>query len=181
MTKPPIHDPGGRSKPHWPEDSKVRARFSPCKRYRYTLEEIWNPNLPPIMWLLMNPSVATIDHGDPTLIRTGRFARDWGYGGQLVGNVHAYRATDKQRLLEIDDPAGPGNDKALAAMAKRAAIVVLAYGQPPRPLRARSETVVTMLRSTGAKLHHLRLAKDGSPVHPLYLPATLKPIPHEIT
>jgi hypothetical protein len=170
------HDPGGRSKPKWPADSKVTATWSPCKRYRYTLSEIWNPDLPVIMWLLMNPSVASLEHADPTLIRTGQFARAWGYGGQLVGNVHSYRATDKQRLLEIDDPVGPGNDAALVRMAKRAGIVMLAYGQPPKPLRPRSLEVVTMLHKAGADLHHLRLSKDGSPYHPLYLPGDLTPV-----
>ena len=170
------HDPGGQSKPRWPADSKVTATWSSCKRYRYTLSEIWNPDLPVIMWLLMNPSVASLEHADPTLIRTGQFSRAWGYGGQLVGNVHSYRATDKQRLLEVEDPVGPGNDAGLLRMAKRSGIVMLAYGQPPKPLRARSLEVVKLLRKAGADLHHLRLSKDGSPYHPLYLPGNLTPV-----
>ncbi len=170
------HDPGGKRKPRWPADSKVSARFSSCQRYRYTLEETWESTLPCVMWLLMNPSVAGLDHADPTLIRTGQFSRRWGYGGQLVGNVHAYRATDKQRLLELDNPVGPENDDALVAMARRTGIVMLAYGQPPKPLRSRSATAVELLRETGAKLYALRLAKDGSPVHPLYLPGDTLPL-----
>jgi hypothetical protein len=172
-----VHDPGGKSKPRWPTDSSVQARFSSCERYRYVLAEIWNPKLAPIMWLLMNPSVASVEHADPTLIRTGRYARLWGYGGQLVGNVHAYRATDKQRLLEVDDPEGPENAAALVQMARCAGTVMLAYGQPPKMLRSKSTEIVDLLRSTGASLHHLRLSKDGSPSHPLYLPADLSPTP----
>lgn len=42
-----------------------------------------------VVFLLMNPSVAGVEHADPTLIKTGKYARAWGYGGQLVGNVHA--------------------------------------------------------------------------------------------
>lgn len=169
------HDPGGKSKPRWPADSEVSARFSACNRYRYTLEETWDAGLPRVMWLLMNPSVAGLEHADPTLRRTGEFSRRWGYGGQLVGNVHAYRVTDQRRLLEIDDPAGPENDQALAGMAEQAGIVMLAFGQPPKPLRARSAAVVELLRGTGAKLFALRLAKDGSPFHPLYLPGDTLP------
>ena len=170
-----LHDPGGKSKPRWPADSEVRARFSACTRYRYTLEETWDATLPRVMWLLMNPSVAGLDHADPTLRRTGAFSRKWGYGGQLVGNVHAYRTTAQRRLLEIDDPAGPENDEALVMMAKRTGIVMLAYGQPPKPLRPRSAHVVELLQATGAKLYALRLAKDGSPFHPLYLPGDALP------
>ena len=60
------------------------------------------------------------------------FARAWGYGGQLVGNVHACRATDKKRLLEVDDPIGPDNDKAILRLAGQAQKIVLSYGQPPK-------------------------------------------------
>jgi hypothetical protein len=171
------HDPGGKSRPAWPADSSVSAEFSECEKYRYQLREIWDVSKPLVLWLLMNPSVACIDYSDPTLRKTGTFARTWGYGGQLVGNVHAYRATDKSRLLEVDDPVGPHNDRMILKMAAEAETVVLAYGQPPRALRSRGAQVVAML-GHHAGLCHLRLAKDGTPVHPLYLPASLRPIPH---
>jgi len=139
LNKTTKHDAGGKSRPSWPSDSKVTAVFSQCQKYRYQLREIWDESKPLAMWLLMNPSVACLDYGDPTLIRTGRFARSWGYGGQLVANVHAYRATDKNRLLEVEDPVGPENDKMILEMAKEAKIVVLAFGQPPKKLRSRGQ------------------------------------------
>lgn len=111
------HDAGGKSRPAWPPDSAVSAVFSDCQQYRYQLREIWNPGAPLVLWLLMNPSVACVDYSDPTLRKTGTFARAWGYGGQLVGNVHAYRATDKRRLLELNDPVGPKNDRMILEMA----------------------------------------------------------------
>jgi len=170
------HDPGGKSKPHWPIDSKIRARFSECGRYRYELEEVWTGGHPRlVMWLMMNPSVARIEHADPTLIRTGRFSRTWGFGGQLIGNVYAYRATNGRELLRAGDPAGPGNDAAILAMAARAEIVVLAYGQLPTFLRPGARNVVNMLRRSNARLTYLRLSKDGTPQHPLYLPGNLEP------
>jgi hypothetical protein len=173
------HDPGGKVRPIWPSDSQVTAVFSDCQQYRYQLREIWDPQQPLVLWLLMNPSVACIDYSDPTLIRTGKFARSWGYGGQLVGNVHAYRATDKNRLLEIADPVGPDNDRMILDMAAQAQTVVLAYGQPPKALRQRGQEVVALL-SNHPRLCHLRLANDGTPVHPLYLPSSLIPIPHTV-
>jgi len=114
------HDAGGKLRLDWPVDSVITARFSPCGCYRYELSEIWDRNKPLVLWILMNPSVACLDHSDPTLRRTGNFARAWGYGGQLVGNVHAYRATNKNVLLTVDDPVGPDNDQAILAMANRA-------------------------------------------------------------
>lgn len=173
----PTHDPGGKVRPAWPADSTVTAVFSECQQYRYQLREIWDAAGPLVLWLLMNPSVACTDYSDPTIRRTGNFARSWGFGGQLIGNVHAYRATDKSRLLEVADPSGPLNEQMILEMADQAETVVLAYGQPPRALRQRSRQLVALLQHH-PRLTYLRLAQDGTPVHPLYLPADLTPQPY---
>ena len=173
----PKHDPGGKVRPAWPADSRVTAVFSECQQYRYQLQEIWDSSKPLVLWLLMNPSVACEDFSDPTLRKTGSFSRSWGYGGQLVGNVHAHRATNKDRLLDVDDPVGPDNDRMILKMAARAKTIVLAYGQPPKALRSRGAELVSLLGKHRG-LSHLRLAKDGTPVHPLYLPGALLPKPH---
>lgn len=173
------HDAGGKSRPAWPSDSKVSARFSECEQYRYELAEIWDKSKPLVLWILMNPSVACLGYADPTLIKTGKFARSWGYGGQLIGNVHAYRVTDKRRLLEIGDPIGPDNVKAIRRMAKRAQKVILAFGHPPKALREQGQKVAKML-SQHPKLCYLKLAADGMiPWHPLYLPGDLLPKPYK--
>ena len=170
------HDPGGRKKPPWPPNSSVRAQFSACKRYRYELSETWDDTQPLVMFLLMNPSVAGLEFADPTLIKTGKYARAWGYGGQLIGNVHAYRITESKRLVEADDPVGPENDAALLSMAMRAEMVVLAYGKPPKSLRNRAPAVIQLLKDHHRRLAYLRLAKDGTPWHPLYLKDSLRPL-----
>lgn len=169
------HDPGGKKKPNWPSDSVVHAKFSDCERYRYGLSEIWESGRPLVMFLMMNPSVAGRVHADPTLIKTGKYARAWGYGGQLVGNVHAYRVTDSNLLVEAEDPVGPKNDTTLLDMAREAEIVVLAYGLLPIPLRPRAATVVEMLRGK-FPLKYLQLTKSGTPRHPLYLNKELRPL-----
>ena len=168
------HDVGGKIRPAWPTDSRVSAVFSDCQKYRYQLREVWDVSKPLVMWLLMNPSVACADYSDPTLRKTGKFARAWGYGGQLVANVHAYRATDKNRLLKVIDPVGPKNDEMILEMAAESKTIVLAYGQPPKMLRSRGQDIVKLLQHHSG-LCHLRLSKDGTPTHPLYLPATLIP------
>ena len=171
------HDAGGKSRPSWPTDSKITAVFSDCQKYRYQLREIWDESKPLVMWLLMNPSVACIDYADPTLIRTGKFARSWGCGGQLVANVHAYRATDKNRLLEVKNPVGPKNDEMILKMANEAKTIVLAFGQPPKMLRSRGQDLIKLLKDYSG-LSYLRLSQDGTPSHPLYLPSTLTPKPY---
>jgi hypothetical protein len=170
------HDPGGKVRPAWPADSKVTAVFSDCGRYRYQLREDWDPTKSLVLWILMNPSVACTDYADPTLRKTGKFSRSWGFGGQLVGNVHAYRATDKNRLLDVADPVGPETDRHILAMAAEAKTIVLAYGQPPKGLRHRGDEVMALLRHLPG-IRYLRLSQDGTPVHPLYLPESLRPLP----
>ncbi|OGQ59697.1 MAG: hypothetical protein A3J24_01360 [Deltaproteobacteria bacterium RIFCSPLOWO2_02_FULL_53_8] len=172
------HDAGGKSRPAWPSDSTVSARFSECDKYRYELSEIWDRSKPLVLWILMNPSVACLDYSDPTLRKTGRFARAWGYGGQLVGNVHAYRATNRRKLLGVVDPVGPENDKSILSMASLAQTVVLGYGHPPKAIKSRGQKVAQMLSHHPA-LCYLKLAKDGiTPWHPLYLPADLCTTPY---
>ena len=53
------------------------------------------------------------------------------------------------------------------------------YGQPPAPLRQRGQAVEALL-AHHPDLCHLRLAKDGTPVHPRYLPQTLLPQAHQV-
>jgi hypothetical protein len=170
-----IHDPGGKKKPSWPFNSVVRADYSNCGRYRYYLSEIWDSERPLVMFLMMNPSVAGVEYADPTLIKTGTYARAWGYGGQLVGNFHAYRVTNSKRLTEAKDPVGSMNDAALLDMASDAEIIVLAYGLPPKPLQLRSTAVVGLLKGI-RPLKYLQLTKNGTPSHPLYLKSKLKPL-----
>lgn len=144
--------------------------------YRYRLHRVWDPERPTVMWLMMNPSVATEEGDDRTVAKCQRYARAWGYGSILVGNSFAYRCTDQKRLLEVTDPVGPGNDAALLEMAGLADKVILAYGSPTHPsLRERGNRVALNLHEAGILLYTLRLSKGGRPEHPLYLPASLEP------
>lgn len=149
--------------------------------YRYSLPRRWNKDKPAIMWLLMNPSVATEFCNDRTVARCERFSESWGYGGIFVGNIFAYRATDQSRLSAVNDPAGPENNRYLLEMAQQAEKIILAYGTPQdSKLRPRgAETVRFLLQSgvSAAKFHALKLTKAARPCHPLYLRGDLKPFP----
>ncbi|UMM64142.1 DUF1643 domain-containing protein [Aristophania vespae] len=148
------------------------------KCYRYTLKRVWEENKPLIMWLMMNPSVATEFGDDRTVAKCQRYTRSWGYGGMFVGNSFAYRCTDQKRLLEVADPVGPLNDHYLLEMAQQAEFVILAYGTPQaKTLQQRGTNVALMLAKAGVPLRAMRLSrKGGRPEHPLYLPSALLPI-----
>jgi hypothetical protein len=159
-------------------DSRSHAVFGgEDHRYRYRLSRIWDAQAPPVLWVLMNPSIATDLVNDRTVARCETFARGWGHGGILIANTFAYRATDQSRLLEVDDPVGPQNDEYILQMAAEAALIVLAYGSPNHPsLLARGPEVEAMLHAAGYPLHVLAVTKAGRPKHPLYLAGTLCPI-----
>ena len=172
-----MHDPGGKIRLRLAGNVVSEARFSEDRRYRFSLRRTWDATRPSALFVMMNPSTADIDVDDPTVAKCGRFARFWGYGRLEVGNVCAYRATDKMALLGVDDPVGEGNISSIIEMAQQAGVTVVAHGQLPKGLQIHAETVCAALRATGVRLHVLRLSKNGTPVHPLYLPETLRPVP----
>ncbi len=150
------------------------AEFSPCGYYRYWLARMWSPERPCVMFVGLNPSTADDKRDDPTVRRFIHYARDWGYGGVLVLNLFAFRATDPSDLFRAADPIGPENDAALARGQSIAALVVAAWGNHGTHL-ARAAEVLPALRNP----HYLRINRTGQPAHPLYLPKCLKPRPLE--
>lgn len=151
------------------------AEFSPCGLYRYSLWRQWGPaDSPPAMFLMLNPSTADETQNDPTVERCQRRAREMGYGGLLVGNIFALRSTDPGALYCWDDPQGPDNNVAILKMAKRAGIVICAWGAHGR-LRGRGKQVHAILKAAGVTPHYLILNKDGTPKHPLYISYSVRP------
>jgi hypothetical protein len=170
---PETHDPGGRVRLRLAADVVSEAAFSPCRRWRWWLERRWDGlpiGSPGVAALIgMNPSTADVDVDDPTVQGVMWRARQlWGVGGCVMLNAFAYRATDKRRLLEVEDPVGSENDAAIASFARRATPLVVAWGQPPKPLAGRGAALAMLLRRARAAPLCFGVNKDGSPKHPLY-------------
>lgn len=146
--------------------------FSECRRYRYTWTAPRWSDKPYAQFIGLNPSTADESASDPTIRRCLRFARDWGYGGLVMTNLFAWRATQPADMKASDHPVGPENDHWLQQIARDAGIVVAAWGTHGAHL-GRDIAVRRLLPS----LSQLRLSKDGHPWHPLYLPASLLPQP----
>ena len=69
------------------------AEISDCGHYRYSLYREWRYNPRLIVWMMLNPSTADALTNDPTLRRCIDFSRQWGYGGLIVVNLYAFRAS----------------------------------------------------------------------------------------
>ena len=135
-----------------------------------------------VCWIMLNPSTANHNMDDATLWRITRYSRDWGYGWLTVGNLWPYRATNPEDLRRwIEDGhhrvghALDDNDRRVCTMARRADLVVAAWGAPGNWER-RAREVRAQLAAAGVELHALAMTRGGEPSHPLRLPATLRPM-----
>jgi len=154
--------------------------LSDCGRYRYFLA--WPTGIEndrAALGIFANPSTATAEQLDPTLTRWSNYCRTWGYGWSWTCNVRAWRETDPKLVPPDPEAIGPENDQHILDRVRWSEIVVCGWGQLGGGRRARE--VLELVRFGGKIPHALRLNTDGSPAHPLYLPANLRPVPMEGT
>jgi hypothetical protein len=154
--------------------SDAGARFSRCRRWRTLLWRRWDRALPVANFLMLNPSTADERRLDPSCTRARVYAERWGFGGLIVTNLFAWRATDPGEMKAARDPVGRGNDAAILAAAREASLLVCAWGNHGAHLE-RSRRVTALLRGAGIDLHVLKMNGPGEPAHPLYLSGSLRP------
>jgi hypothetical protein len=152
------------------------AAMSPCGRYRYSLWRRWDASKPTVLFVMLNPSTADADTDDPTIRKCIGFAKRWGYGTLLVGNLYALRATDPRELDTAPAPVGRDNTDALYRLAGRADRVVAAWGAKPNRGRYGRRAARVLDGLHDHDVYALRLTKDGHPWHPLYVPYCVEPI-----
>ena len=152
------------------------ACFSKCRKYRYVLRRVWDVSQPVCVFVGLNPSTADEKVNDPTVRRCMGYAYGWGYGGVVMMNLFALRATDPKVMLAHQDPVGKDNDFYLNLYAKVAdathAAIVCAWGAHGSH-RQRS-TAVRMLLMPYWPLRCLKKLASGEPGHPLYLKRDLR-------
>lgn len=146
------------------------AMLSPDSRYRYALWRTWDPSKPTIGFIGLNPSTADHTMDDPTIRRCIGFGRSLGFGGLLMLNCLAYRATDPRvvmndRLMGVD-VIGPENDAYLAMLVPTCAQVVACWGGHMATLMGREKVVSAMFPG---RLYCFGKTEGGYPRHPLYL------------
>jgi hypothetical protein len=154
------------------------ACFDETGRYRQKLFRPLGGNGPLCMFVMLNPSKADATDNDPTVTRCVGYGRRWGCRGLYVGNLFDLVSTDPRILKNGGALRTPENDVALIDMARETiesgGKIIAAWGVHGR-LFYRDENVRRLLRPIG-DLYCLRKTKNGSPSHPLYLPADLLPV-----
>ena len=128
--------------------------------YRYRLTRVWDPELPTITFVLLNPSTADAEHLDPTLRRCVGFAKRDGFGGMVILNLYAFRSASPKVMRAAADPVGSENDGVLASAT---GVVVAGWGINADA--ARVAQAVALL----PPLQALGVTKRGHPRHPLYV------------
>jgi hypothetical protein len=150
--------------------------FSPCRRYRYSLRRKINDRASVCLWVLANPSVADEFDLDPTLRRCADYTERWGFGEMRVVNERAWVETESSLVPDDDSAIGVDNGWHIIENARGSNLIVCGWGRLGGGAGVR---VFYLLRDEGFWLHALKLNKNGSPQHPLYLKASLKPFPLE--
>ncbi len=150
------------------------AFISDCRQFRYRLGRTWGEGRK-VAFIMLNPSTADASEDDPTIRRCMNFAKAWGFGGMEVANLFAFRTAFPLALFEAQDPVGPYNDRALLETANNVDEIVCAWGAHGDFLGQDSHARGLL---EDYMLYCLKLTAKGQPGHPLYLKASLRPIPY---
>lgn len=146
---------------------KKEAKFSPCKKHRYSLTRTWNASKGHVMFIGLNPSTANELKDDPTIKRVTSFAKDWGYGGVVMCNLFTM-VTAYPKELVIDEDIEV-TKKCISNEIDKCGIVVFAWGNFKQAIN-RGKQISNWLKEGYA----LQINKNGSPKHPLYVKSNVK-------
>lgn len=139
--------------------------------YRYWLERTWDKDKPAVAFVMLNPSTADAKTDDPTIRKCIGFARHWGYGGIVVANLFAFRATKFKDLQRALDPiGGTRNYGFLQRALDDYKTIVCAWGVHGSHLD-QDRVFLQMAERAAAtpRLRCLKLTAARHPTHPLYV------------
>jgi len=132
------------------------------KNKRYSLWRIWNQDLPKILYIMLNPSIANQFEDDSTVRRLNYFTKKFGFGGFYVGNIYPHITPFPNVLYSLNLTYSKKNYFYLNSMIEKSAKIVFAWGNcKENPL-----WIENMVKAPLCFGHN----KNGSPKHPLYLP-----------
>lgn len=162
------------------------ATFARERTIRYEIRRWWieKPNMRWVAWLMLNPSVAGENKGDPTAQRVTHFSRAWGYDGWIGVNLYPYVSSTQPEMWRWADWENNGPDwyarddlghnlNAIEAAGRCASLRMVAFGAQPveRDDVWLQECLEQFQQPSdvGASemLHCLGTNKAGQPLHPM--------------
>ncbi len=149
---------------------KKSAVFSPCRKYRYSLTRAWKLSQKPALFIGLNPSTADENNDDPTIRRCMHYAYEWGFGGLIMLNLFAFRATLPSDLRKSKFPVGQENNQFIVDSQNEAGIVLVAWGNNGNLLN-RDQAVLQLISNPMC----LNINNSGQPAHPLYQRKDISP------
>ncbi len=155
-------------------DFVSRAIFSDCFNFRYSITRTWNYQGSKLLYILLNPSKATEEITDPTLIRCQNRAMLLGYKQFRVCNLFAFRSTNPDLLKITPDIIGLHNDKILLESIAWADNIICSWGNLGI-IQSRNLKVKNFLQKSGKPIYHLGLTKKHQPKHLLYISFDVHP------
>ncbi len=154
------------------------ADFSLDGKHRYFLGRYWDPGLPTVLWILINPSVAGATGGDPTARKVRGFSERLGCGGFEIINLFSLVSTDPRGLRALPpgvtvlehwywQQAAKAYYSSSADIWNNSRRMVIAGWGAKKLATQREPDLLKVL----AKVHLscLGLTKGGQPNHPLML------------
>lgn len=161
-------------------EEKRSAIFANDRRHRALLRIVWDENKTLVAFVGLNPSTADEFADDPTIRRVKGFASRWGYGGILMVNLFAFRATDPRALLSAEDPIGPWEDVGRQLAFHNPSTVVACWGAHGKLLNRGAIVAAQISRHFGgSRFMCFGKNADGSPKHPLYLRSDASLVPYQ--
>ena len=147
-----------------------RAIISNSGLYRYELHREWDKDKGKVLFIMLNPSTADSHEDDLTTIRCINFAKKWGYGGIMIGNIYPYGTKKPKHLrrwmktrFKLSTTCFDPNVCHIRAMADEADITVCAWGCNHPEIPSFIDNLADEV-----PLYYLELCKDGrTPKHPL--------------
>jgi len=146
--------------------------ISPDNKYRYALG-IQGKNT--LYCIGVNPSMATPEKYDPTIMRVGSTANKMGFDSFVMLNLYPLRATNPDDLpVEYDIDCYCANVQNILRVVKDESVIWAAWGdlihKRPYIIKCRDTIIDLLQRHRKPKWVKMgELTKSGNPRHPLYL------------
>lgn len=120
--------------------------------------------------VMLNPSWASAERNDPTVLTVNHFARLWGYGGWRGANLYSWRSPSPAEMMRAPGRANPENDQVLKRLIEYAATtrgrVLCAWGNHG-DFEGKATRFAREAAARGCSLVCLGTTASGAPKHPL--------------